>query len=90
MAEFSDEDFHAMNGEVKCSVCGEWVPDGEVIIATTCSGEAHVCDECLRESSEFTEFTVCGQTHHVDLMHDDQWCKKCFRDEQISVEERVS
>jgi len=83
-------DLHALAGEMECGVCGEWVSDEDIIIATDCNGQRNVCWECLHETGEFKTCTSCGSTFHVDLMHDDEWCKTCFREEQLSVDERYS
>ena len=87
----SEVEAHTLNGDLECEVCGEWVPDFAVTLVkiNKYDGHKNVCDTCIAESKEFSTCVVCGDTFHVDLMRDDEWCEDCFRKEQLSVEERT-
>lgn len=93
MAREADEaDLHALEGELKCDQCGEWVPDFEISIASV-DGKGltqHICNICLVESTEFVNCEMCGELKHEDLMKDAITCKSCYDDMRIGLDERVS
>jgi len=90
--EAEETDRHLFDGELQCECCGEWVPEGQIklVEVNDLGGCINICDGCRDESKEFHACEMCGDIKHEDLMHDDIICEACFRDIQITSEERVS